>query len=213
MSRARSIAFSVLVLALSSCRGSRVPDDAATTVISLQEIDCSECGTGSAAALEKQTGVYAALAAATAFLMVGHRSVYASQKIGVSKSAALEMELGGAIGDLDLTTLRIRKGSLTDRFRHLGRLSDIQWLRPAMGNGAVRARTSADFAHQHEGGSSMAPTLGEVRTQRLLANGVQAKLTHDRACLGILAAPVSADFDPIGMAPDDTHSPTVVISR
>ena len=30
-------------------------------------------------------GVYAALAAATAFLMVGHRSVYASQKIGLSK--------------------------------------------------------------------------------------------------------------------------------
>ncbi|HSE66703.1 MAG TPA: chloride channel protein, partial [Gemmatimonadales bacterium] len=71
--------------------------------------------------LPATTGVYAALAAATAFLMVGHRSVYASQKIGFSKSAALEMELGGAIGDLDLATLRIRKGSLTERFRHLGR--------------------------------------------------------------------------------------------
>jgi len=41
-------------------------------------------------------GVYAALAAATAFLMVGHRSVYASQKIGLSKSAGLDVELGGA---------------------------------------------------------------------------------------------------------------------
>jgi len=46
-------------------------------------------------------GVYAALAAATAFLMVGHRSVYASQKIGLSKSAGLDMELGGAIGDVN----------------------------------------------------------------------------------------------------------------
>jgi len=36
-------------------------------------------------------GVYAALAAATAFLMVGHRSVYASQKIGLSKSAGLDV--------------------------------------------------------------------------------------------------------------------------
>ena len=45
-------------------------------------------------------GVYAALAAATAFLMVGHRSVYASQKIGLSKSAGLDVELGGAIGDV-----------------------------------------------------------------------------------------------------------------
>jgi H+/Cl- antiporter ClcA len=73
--------------------------------------------------LPATTGVYAALAAATAFLMVGHRSVYASQKIGFSKSAALEMELGGAIGDLDLATLRIRKGSLTERFGQLGRSS------------------------------------------------------------------------------------------
>jgi hypothetical protein len=40
-------------------------------------------------------GVYAALAAATAFLMVGHRSVYASQKIGLSKSPGLDVELAG----------------------------------------------------------------------------------------------------------------------
>ena len=46
-------------------------------------------------------GVYAALAASTAFLMVGHRSVYASQKIGLSKSAGLDVELGGAIGDVN----------------------------------------------------------------------------------------------------------------
>src|SRR5258708_29120703 len=66
-------------------------------------------------------GVYAALAAATAFLMVGHRSVYASQKIGLSKSAGLEVELGGAIGDVSRTSVRIRKGSLTERIRQLGR--------------------------------------------------------------------------------------------
>ena len=38
-------------------------------------------------------GVYAALAAGTAFLLVGHRSVYASQKIGLSKSAGLDVRL------------------------------------------------------------------------------------------------------------------------
>ncbi|MHB8837694.1 MAG: hypothetical protein ACYC7F_01940, partial [Gemmatimonadaceae bacterium] len=60
-------------------------------------------------------GVYAALAAATAFLMVGHRSVYASQKLGFSKSAGLDIPLGGDIGDVDWTALRVRKGSLTER--------------------------------------------------------------------------------------------------
>lgn len=68
-----------------------------------------------------EVGVYAALAAITAFLMVGHRSVYASQKLGLSKSAGLDVELGGDIGDFDLAAVRVRKGSLTERLHQLGR--------------------------------------------------------------------------------------------
>ncbi|MEP6590638.1 MAG: chloride channel protein [Gemmatimonadota bacterium] len=64
-------------------------------------------------------GVYAALAAATAFLMVGHRSVYASQKLGLLKSAGLDVTLGGAIGDYDRASMRVRKGSLTERVHSL----------------------------------------------------------------------------------------------
>jgi H+/Cl- antiporter ClcA len=60
-------------------------------------------------------GVYAALAASTAFLMVGHRSVYASQKLGLSKSAGLDIELGKPIGEFSRSSLRVRKGSLTER--------------------------------------------------------------------------------------------------
>ncbi|MEP6836171.1 MAG: chloride channel protein [Gemmatimonas sp.] len=71
--------------------------------------------------LPAHEGVYAALAAATAFLMVGHRSVYASQKLGFSKSAALHVPLGGNIGDVDSSTLRIREGTLTDRVHRYGR--------------------------------------------------------------------------------------------
>jgi H+/Cl- antiporter ClcA len=67
-------------------------------------------------------GVYAALAAATAFLMVGHRSVYASQKLGLAKSAGLDLELGGAVGDVTRASVRIRKGSLTDRVHRFGRV-------------------------------------------------------------------------------------------
>ena len=69
--------------------------------------------------LPAQIAVYAALAAATAFLMVGHRSVYASQKLGFSKSAGLDLALGGDIGDLDRAALRVRKGSLTERLVNL----------------------------------------------------------------------------------------------
>ncbi len=71
--------------------------------------------------LPSSAGVYAALAAATAFLMVGHRSVYASQKLGFSKSAGLDVTLGGAIGDVDRAALRIRAGSLTERVHNLRR--------------------------------------------------------------------------------------------
>jgi H+/Cl- antiporter ClcA len=66
-------------------------------------------------------GVYAALCAGTAFLIVGHRSVYASQKLGFSKSAGLEMELEVPIGEVDRAALRVRPGSLTERALRAGR--------------------------------------------------------------------------------------------
>jgi H+/Cl- antiporter ClcA len=66
-------------------------------------------------------GVYAALATASAFLMVGHRSVYASQKLGLAKSAGLDVELGGPVGEIGRTNLRLRKGSLAERIHGLRR--------------------------------------------------------------------------------------------
>ncbi len=65
--------------------------------------------------LPAQIGVYAALAAGTAFLLVGHRSVYASQKIGLSKSAGLDVRLDVPIGELTRSGMRVRQGSLTQR--------------------------------------------------------------------------------------------------
>jgi H+/Cl- antiporter ClcA len=66
-------------------------------------------------------GVYAALCAGAAFLMVGHRSVYASQRLGLVKSAGLEVVVGGPIGEIDRAGLRVRKDSLTDRTLRLHR--------------------------------------------------------------------------------------------
>lgn len=60
-------------------------------------------------------GVYAALCAGTAFLIVGHRSVYASQRLGFAKSAGLEVPLDVAIGDVNRSLVRIRKGSISER--------------------------------------------------------------------------------------------------
>ena len=71
--------------------------------------------------LPPHEGVFAALAAVTAYLLVGHRSVYASQKLGFSKSAGLEVPLGGAIGDVDRADVRVRKGSLAERAHRFGR--------------------------------------------------------------------------------------------
>jgi H+/Cl- antiporter ClcA len=64
--------------------------------------------------LPTQLGVYAALCAGTAFLIVGHRSVYASQKLGFSKSAGLDPPLDVSMGEVTTAPTRIRKGSLTD---------------------------------------------------------------------------------------------------
>jgi chloride channel protein, CIC family len=64
--------------------------------------------------LPHNLGVYAALCAGTAFLFVGHRSVYASQKLGLSKSGGLEVPVDVPIGEVSPTEMRIRKGSLTE---------------------------------------------------------------------------------------------------
>ena len=65
--------------------------------------------------LPRDVGVFAALAAGAAYLLVGHRSVYSSQRIGLSKAAALDVRLDVAIGDLGRSGFRVRKGTLTER--------------------------------------------------------------------------------------------------
>jgi len=64
--------------------------------------------------LPAQLGVYAALCAGTAFLIVGHRSVYASQKLGLSKSGGLDVPIGVPIGEVGHGKMRLRRGSLTE---------------------------------------------------------------------------------------------------
>jgi H+/Cl- antiporter ClcA len=64
--------------------------------------------------LPHQLGVYATLSAGTAFLLVGHRSVYASQKLGLSKSGGLDVPFDMPIGELTQGEMRLRKGSLTE---------------------------------------------------------------------------------------------------
>jgi H+/Cl- antiporter ClcA len=64
--------------------------------------------------LPHELGVYAALCAGTAFLLVGHRSVYASQKLGLSKSGGLEVPFDVPIGEVHPSEMHIRRGSLTE---------------------------------------------------------------------------------------------------
>jgi chloride channel protein, CIC family len=65
--------------------------------------------------LPTKLGVDAALCASAAFLIVGHRSVYSSQKLGFSKSAGLEMPLDVPIGDVLSGDIRVREGSFAQK--------------------------------------------------------------------------------------------------
>ena len=65
--------------------------------------------------LPSATGVYAALCACTAYLIVGHRSVYASQKLGYSKTPGLVVPLDVPIGDVAREGMQIQPGSITER--------------------------------------------------------------------------------------------------
>lgn len=65
--------------------------------------------------LPSPLGVYAALCACTAYLLVGHRSVYSSQKLGMSKAAGLEVNLHVPIGEVGREHIRVRPGSLAGK--------------------------------------------------------------------------------------------------
>ncbi|MDA1082390.1 MAG: chloride channel protein [Gemmatimonadetes bacterium] len=76
--------------------------------------------------LPSSEAVYAALAGVTAFLMVGHRSVYASQKLGFAKSAGLDVALGGTLGEVDISAARLRKGSIEERVHNIARSIEVE---------------------------------------------------------------------------------------
>lgn len=61
-------------------------------------------------------GVYAALCGATAYLFVGHRSVYGSQRLGYSKTPGLDIPLHIAINELDRHDVKVVPGSMSGRF-------------------------------------------------------------------------------------------------
>ena len=65
-------------------------------------------------------GVYAALAAQRCSSW-SDTEAYSSEKIGLSKSAGLDVQLGGPIGDVSRASVRIHKGSLTERVDQFGR--------------------------------------------------------------------------------------------
>lgn len=80
--------------------------------------------------LPAPVGVYAALCACTSYLIVGHRSVYASQKLGFSKSAGLVVPLGDTVGSLRQSQMRVRPGTMTAHLQELHPLRRVRrWKR------------------------------------------------------------------------------------
>jgi H+/Cl- antiporter ClcA len=66
--------------------------------------------------LPTSLGLYAAVCACTAYLVVGHHSVYNSQRIGYSKAEGIFVPLDIAVGELSTADIRITPGSVTERF-------------------------------------------------------------------------------------------------
>jgi H+/Cl- antiporter ClcA len=66
-------------------------------------------------------GVYAALCGATAYIMVGHRSVYGSQRLGFSKSPGLDVPLNIAIGEISRHDMKVNPGTLNERLHEMTR--------------------------------------------------------------------------------------------
>src|SRR5262245_13863983 len=65
-----------------------------------------------------------------------------------------------------------------DGIRNARRFCEIELVRFAIRNRAIRARARADVAENHEGRGAMVPALADVRTPRLLTDGVELQLLH-----------------------------------
>ncbi len=60
-----------------------------------------------------QVAPYAAIACVISFLMTGHRSVYPSQVLSISKSSSLAVDKGSVMEDIGKSNLRLRPKSVT----------------------------------------------------------------------------------------------------
>jgi len=60
-----------------------------------------------------QIAPFAAVACMVSFLIVGYRSIYPSQLLGIQKSASFHVPTGGAIGDMGAVTVSPRKRPFT----------------------------------------------------------------------------------------------------
>lgn len=81
--------------------------------------------TGSVMAIEifgPQIGFYAAAGCAVSYLISGHRSVYPSQLLGMTKSASIRLPLMGDLAGLERAKIRTKPGKLIFRVRKIGRL-------------------------------------------------------------------------------------------
>lgn len=67
---------------------------------------------------------YATLACVVSFLITGHRSVYPSQVLSISKSPSLNVELGREIEEIQTTLNPRKKGFISRFFRLIKRIED-----------------------------------------------------------------------------------------
>src|SRR5262245_36026691 len=65
-----------------------------------------------------------------------------------------------------------------DGIRNARRFCKIELVRLAVRDRAIRTRAGADVAENHEGRRPMVPALADVRTPRLLTDGVELQLLH-----------------------------------
>ncbi len=80
----------------------------------------------------------------------------------------------------------------------VGRLVDVQRLRPAMTDVAERAASGADIAHDHEGRGAAGEALAQVRAGRLFADAVQLVLAQQLLDAVDLGGNRDAHADPVG---------------
>jgi hypothetical protein len=118
------------------------------------------------------------------------------------QSNRLGKDEGAAVGEIVAVNRghdRVLQAQARDRLGDSRRFGRIQFVRPAVGHGAICASPRTYIAEDHERRRTVMPALTDVGAVRVLAHGVEFEIAHDSLEPDVVVRSRGTNFQPGGL--------------